>query len=258
MTYLKPFLLLCAISMLTACKKDKEEIVLPSLYTEEVQVLGNEHIYASAIVSDAGTGTVSARGFCWSVNPQPTLSAGAVKNVGEGIGSFDMDIDNLQNGTVYYLRAFATNEAGTAYSNEIQFETENLKSIDYFGATIYVHPTDIQPYFVWGPPDMWLGATSPGYGSGNTQIISSYETPSAAKKCSELVAFNHQDWYLPAIDELEAVYNERDYIGNFGEGVYWSSTEADTSNAKAVDFVTGELILMDKYSQQRCRCIRKE
>src|SRR5690606_24936612 len=190
MTYLKPFLLLCAIAMLTGCKKDKDEIVLPSLYTEEVQVLGNEHIYASAIVSDAGTGTVSARGFCWSVNPQPTLSASAAQNVGEGIGSFDADIDNLQNGTVYYLRAFATNEAGTAYSNEIQFETENLKSIDYSGATIYVHPTDIPPNFIWGPADMWLGANSEGYGSGNTIIINSQNIPSsAAKKCSELVAF---------------------------------------------------------------------
>src|SRR5690554_6593571 len=123
MTYLKPFLLLCAIAMLTACKKDKEEIVLPTLYTEDVHVVGDQYVSASGIVSDEGGGTVSARGFCWGIFPEPTLNAGSVLNVGNGKGSFSSEIENLSGGTVYYLRTFATNEAGTAYGNTRQFTT---------------------------------------------------------------------------------------------------------------------------------------
>ena len=42
---------------------------------------------------------------------------------GNGIGLFSSQINNLQLGTTYFVRAYATNEIGTAYGNTVSFKT---------------------------------------------------------------------------------------------------------------------------------------
>ena len=74
------------------------------------------------VTSDGGAG-VTARGVCWNTSPNPTISNFKTTD-GGGPGSFTSSITGLQPGTTYYLRAYATNSVGTAYSiNEIDFPT---------------------------------------------------------------------------------------------------------------------------------------
>lgn len=252
------FALLLGGVFFSGCEKDKDEIELPTLYTEEVEVLGDQHAMVSGIVSDDGGGIIDSRGFCWSVNPEPTITAGVVQNEGEGTGSFSTEMSNLQSGNIYYVRAFATNEAGTAYGNQRTFETMELKHFDYFGATIYVNTYDEPATYVWGPFNTFIGATSQGYGPGNTSTISAHEIYTAAKQCNQLQTFGHNDWYLPAIFELEAMYEHRDELEYFVAEYYWSSTELDSAKANAVQFTTGETVAQPKNAGRACRCIRKE
>lgn len=262
-----PFLLLgivCTVLFSACGKEDDEEINVPVVYTEEIDVLGDQSVHASAIVSEHGGAEVTERGFCWSTSPEPTIETALHKKVGAGTGPFSSLLDeDFAPGQHYYIRGYARNKAGVGYGNQLDFTTLELKSIDYYGATIFVHPNDIAPYFIWGPPNQWIGADSPGYGSGNTIDIVNHLGPlsTAAKKCSDLVYYGHEDWYLPARMELEALYEEREYLGNFvTEGLqakYWSSTEVDAANAYAVDFSNGDTLTIQKNSQLLCRCIRK-
>jgi hypothetical protein len=79
----------------------------------------------SGNVSSAGGGTVSARGICWSTLAAPTISNSTI-TVGSGTGSFTATLTGLNFNQIYYARAFATNQAGTAYGNQISFTTLNI------------------------------------------------------------------------------------------------------------------------------------
>lgn len=246
-----------AVIVLCSCEKDDPEIALAQVSTTAVEVNGDQKAEASAKVTDRGGGNVSVRGVCWNTTGQPTVNHSYL-NSGHGLGEFSVDIMGLTGGTTYYLRSFATNEAGTAYGNTIQFTTESLPSFDYFGATIYVHPHDNAPHYVWGMGNSYLGANSLGYGSGNTITIASTVGVFAAKVCHELEAFGHNDWYLPAINELVAVYEHMENPETFPNIYYWSSTEESAEEAVALNFDSGEIESDAKNVQLGCRCIRKQ
>lgn len=246
-----------AVVALCSCKKDEPEITLAQVSTIAVEVNGDQKATAFAEVTDAGEGKVSVRGVCWNTTGQPTVNDSYL-NSDDGLGDFSVDIMGLTGGATYYLRSFATNEAGTAYGNSIQFTTESLPSFNYFGATIYVHPHDNAPYSVWAMGNNFIDATSLGYGSGNTIEIANAHSVSAAGVCHNLEAFGHNDWYLPAINELVAVYENMDDPESFPNTFYWSSTEESAQEAVALNFDSGEIENDAKNVQLGCRCIRKQ
>jgi hypothetical protein len=73
------------------------------------------------ITSDGGA-NVTSRGVCWSTSPNPTISGSRTLD-GSFSGSFTSNITGLLGGITYYVRAYATNQAGTAYGNEVSFTT---------------------------------------------------------------------------------------------------------------------------------------
>jgi uncharacterized protein (TIGR02145 family) len=72
---------------------------------------------------DGGESIIS-RGICWSSNDLPTINDHKVIN-GSGTGSFSGTMTQLIPNTKYYVRAFATNSNGTAYSEPITFITRD-------------------------------------------------------------------------------------------------------------------------------------
>ena len=79
---------------------------------------------ASSNVIGAGEGQITKRGVCWSTNQNPTTADNKTEN-GTGIGQFSSELTNLKADTTYYLRTYATNEAGTTYGNEVSFKTRD-------------------------------------------------------------------------------------------------------------------------------------
>ena len=73
-------------------------------------------------VTNDGGGAISARGVCWNITGSPTISDNTLSS-GAGTGAFSSSLTGLTPGTHYYLRAYATNSAGTAYGNELNFST---------------------------------------------------------------------------------------------------------------------------------------
>ncbi|MFM2250777.1 MAG: hypothetical protein RLZZ358_1704, partial [Bacteroidota bacterium] len=71
---------------------------------------------------DGGT-PVTARGVVWSTETAPTISLATKTSDGTGTGVFQSTLSALNANTKYYLRAYATNSAGTSYGEELSFTT---------------------------------------------------------------------------------------------------------------------------------------
>lgn len=76
-------------------------------------------------VTDDGRGTITKRGVCYSVLPNPTLEhcKDSITDDGKGLGAFTSALSNLTAKTKYYVRAYATNSGGTGYGPEVSFTT---------------------------------------------------------------------------------------------------------------------------------------
>lgn len=82
---------------------------------------------SSDVISDGGA-TVTERGIVFSTSTNPTLTDTKLTNTGTGIGIYSTNMTNLSPSTTYYVKAYAINSKGTAYSNQISFTTSALAS----------------------------------------------------------------------------------------------------------------------------------
>lgn len=100
-----------------------EAPTLPTVQTNAVGSIGIYNASASGNVLDDGGLTVTARGFCLATSTNPDLGD-VVFSAGSGTGNFSTTLSNLNGGTTYFLRAYATNSLGTSYGQEVNFTTE--------------------------------------------------------------------------------------------------------------------------------------
>lgn len=105
-----------------------------------------------SIIATGGTQIISY-GHCWSTSPEPTVSDNKTDlgNKSE-IGTFTSTVSGLNVATTYYVRAYATNAQGTAYSEQITVVTQDLASNKWDGsiATSFAggSGTSIDPYMI--------------------------------------------------------------------------------------------------------------
>jgi uncharacterized protein (TIGR02145 family) len=79
------------------------------------------------ITADGGL-AVTARGVCWAIGTTPTINNNITSN-GAGGGSFTSTLTNLLPNTSYFVRAYATNDAGTAYGITYSLTTFTLPTV---------------------------------------------------------------------------------------------------------------------------------
>ena len=104
------------------CVKDEAPYLASLTTTTLTKITSNTATCGAIINSDGGT-TIMARGIVWSTSNRPTIALTTKTNDSFGSGSFKSTITGLAASTTYYVRAYAINSVGTAYSNEISFTT---------------------------------------------------------------------------------------------------------------------------------------
>ena len=101
------------------CKKE-DPVALAELTTSTLTGITSTSVISGGSISSDGGSFVITRGVCWGENPNPTIFD-KFTTEGEGAGKFVSTITGLISGTVYFIRAYATNNKGTAYGNEFIF-----------------------------------------------------------------------------------------------------------------------------------------
>ena len=120
MNELKKIGLGIVISILLMSCDNTDDPLFPDITTKQISnITFTTADSGGLIISDNGN-PITAMGLCWSINPNPTISDNVIL---ANSNNFTTNLNSLsQNGT-YYVRAFATNAAGTGYGNEIMFNT---------------------------------------------------------------------------------------------------------------------------------------
>lgn len=116
----KLFLFFFNISVILFTHCTKEEI--PSVTTKDVTDISVSGAKSGGDIISDGDEAILVKGVCWSTESMPTTADQQTLD-GIGFGPFTSQITDLNPGTTYYLRSYATNKNGTGYGTEISFRT---------------------------------------------------------------------------------------------------------------------------------------
>lgn len=228
---------------------------LPIVSTNAISGITNTTAISGGNVTSDGGASITARGVCYGTTNNPTIS-GTKTTDGTGAGIFTSNINGLTLGTTYFVRAYATNSAGTAYGSEMSFITTGyyVGQQGYGGVVFWASSDankalvaakrDIQegtPKVWWpqGGPYTWIGAANNELGGGdfNTTLIATHpqcQPTAAARLAYDAVIEGYSDWYLPNGTEMHSLIMQRTLPGLAGTFVavydpfwrrYWCSNE---------------------------------
>ena len=96
---------------------------IPTVTTDVISAITQTTATGGGNVTSGGGITVKARGVCWSTSPTPTTASGKTSD-STGTGTFISHLTGLSPNATYYVRAYATNNLGTAYGEERTFTTQ--------------------------------------------------------------------------------------------------------------------------------------
>ncbi len=212
--------------------------------TYTVDIAGTSATIAGAI-TDQGGSPVIERGLCWNTSGSPTVLTDSYVTGGSGTGTFTVSLTGLTTDTTYHVRAYAVNYNGTAYSNEITFNSGKTFGTDYAGGYVFYNngnggglvsskvnqAANVKWSNVTGTA---VGTTGSAIGTGlantNAIVAQSGHTSSAAQHCLDYSDGTYDDWYLPSQDEAKLMYT---HIGSYllSDSPSWSSTETSATTA---------------------------
>ena len=110
--------------------KEIDSLVHATILPVNLVLLGVKNIANTSALCEAriisrGEGTISQIGYCWSTLQNPTILSNNINGTWKDSINFSNTIYSLTKNTKYYVRAFAYNEFGISYSNQIEISTLN-------------------------------------------------------------------------------------------------------------------------------------
>ncbi|MBO4231880.1 MAG: fibrobacter succinogenes major paralogous domain-containing protein [Bacteroidales bacterium] len=101
---------------------------MPTIITDTIiNITTNSAMAKGSVTTDGGSPFVFS-GICWDTAHNPTTADFHTLD-GIGLCSISSNLLGLTMGQYYYVRAFATNSAGTAYGNELVFRTQTYPAV---------------------------------------------------------------------------------------------------------------------------------
>lgn len=99
--------------------------VLPSVTTDSVILNTAVSLRMQGNIATLGVPAPTQYGFVWSTTGNPTITDNKTeKGVATETGVFTSEVSGLSPNTTYYIRAYATNSAGTVYGGQLEIKTE--------------------------------------------------------------------------------------------------------------------------------------
>lgn len=174
------------------------KVLLYNILSSEAKVetlavtdIGKDHATLNARIVSSGSPQYSEKGFVYSKSSDPTLD-NCIKRIPVNSSQFATTIDELELNIGYYVRAYAIHDLYLVYGNTVSFETND--GYKKYGS-LYVQLTDV----------------------GQGGVIAMDEA------CRNSRVGGLSGWRLPSLSELGYLYQNRNTIGGFRSGYYWSS-----------------------------------
>jgi hypothetical protein len=114
------------VSFVTAAANNSGN--MPTISTNQVVYIDSLSAFCGGNITADGGLAVTARGVCWAIGTTPTINHSRTID-GAGAGSFNSRLSNLLPNTSYFVRAYASNDAGTSYGVTFSFTTKNLPTV---------------------------------------------------------------------------------------------------------------------------------
>ena len=216
------------------------DVELPAVTTDSIS--GIEALQATChytVVNDGG-GTLKNRGICWDYDPDVNLEKENVKKAeGYGyVGTYAVAMTNLEAGMTYYVRAYATNETGVAYGEELSFTTLGLDLAEITTAK----PASISPF------SAIIGGVI-SYDGGTTVTergicFATHTTPTIAD--TKVTRGTGTGWFVATAENLtpNTTYYVRAYATN-GDGTAYGEEYEFTTRPNPTSFSCGNSALVD-------------
>lgn len=194
----------------------------PILSTSSISGVNQTTALTGGVISSDWGLTVTSRGVCWSTSPNPTVAGNKTRD-GTGKGSFVSTITGIIPNTTYFVKAYATNSAGTSYGKQVSLTTLPLQAGEVLspgtgriwmdrnlGATrVATSKVDYLAYgdlYQWGRGSdghqliNWTSSTSGTPVNGTTITLSNSSSP--GHSLFILGATNTGDWLVTQNDNL--------------------------------------------------------
>lgn len=115
--------------------KTTKEVKLPTLSEINISNIQTTSAnFVGSIMSD-GNSEITECGFCWSDVAEPTI-VDNIANCDPQSNEMGKNITSLKEGTRYFVRSFAKNAMGYAYSEVVSFETKAVTKPEVTGVSI--------------------------------------------------------------------------------------------------------------------------
>ena len=221
--------------------------IMPTVVTATVTEITTNSAKGGGEVTNDGGAQVTERGICWGTNVNPTLSDNHVA-AGAGTGAFTAMMDNLEANTTYHIRAYATNEAGTAYGLDREFTTnssgETPEYVDLclpsgtLWATCNIganSPYEYGDYFAWGEtePKSTFTVGTYKYCNGGFYLLTKYcNDPSYGDngftdylsillpEDDAATMTKGEDWCMPTKEQWQELFDNTDQAWTTQNGVF--------------------------------------
>lgn len=152
-------LVIISIAFLQSCK---EKPVAPALLTNSITEISTTDAVSGGVITDDGGAPIISKGICWDISESPTIENSKTNELSQSL-SFTSNLSQLTPKTTYFVKAYATNEAGTGYGKSVTFTTlgdkpisnaQNTSNIQLSSATLNgtVNPNSLTTTasFEWG------------------------------------------------------------------------------------------------------------
>jgi hypothetical protein len=98
----------------------------PTVTTQPVSDITPWAATGNGNITSLGTPSPTAHGVCWNTTGAPTTDDDTTdEGAASSMGAFESTFSGLTKYTTYYVKAYATNPAGTAYGGQVMFFTKS-------------------------------------------------------------------------------------------------------------------------------------
>lgn len=218
-----------------------EELGLPTLTTEPVTNLTQSSAKFNGKIVSEGSPAYTERGFVYSSSPRPSIDSNNIGRLTSAVNNqftFSANVSGLASNSSYYVRAYAINQVGVAYGNDVAFSTDLDQTQVLTSAATNISSTSVTLNGVI------TAQGSPAY-TEKGFCYSTASNPSITNSTKVTVNGSGEGSYSANINNLnyQTTYHVRAYatqngVARYGEDktftTSWTSTAVQTSAVSSI------------------------